>query len=70
MFGALFEYIASLFYQFFLSGYVSGNYIFPKPLSAQEEREYLKRCKACFLYTSGPTGPCGREPRVRAGLLT
>lgn len=46
MFGMLFEYIANLFCQFFLSGYVAGNYAFPKPLSAQEEREYLRRCKA------------------------
>lgn len=38
MFGMLFEYIANLFCQFFLSGYVAGNYAFPKPLSAQEER--------------------------------
>lgn len=45
MFGMLFEYIANLFCQFFLSGYVAGNYTFPKPLSAQEEREYLRRCK-------------------------
>lgn len=45
MFGMLFEYIANLFCQFFLSGYVAGNYAFPKPLSAQEEREYLRRCK-------------------------
>lgn len=46
MFGFLFGYIVNLFYQFFLSGYVSGNYAFPKPLGAQEEREYLRRCKA------------------------
>lgn len=45
MFGMLFSYLANLFSQFFLSGYVSGNYAFPKPLSANEEREYLKRCK-------------------------
>ena len=25
---------------------MAGNYAFPKPLSAQEEREYLRRCKA------------------------
>lgn len=45
MFSMLFSYLANLFSQFFLSGYVSGNYAFPKPLSANEEREYLRRCK-------------------------
>lgn len=45
MFSLFLGYLASLFSQFFLSGYVSGNYTFPKPLSAQDEKEYLKRCK-------------------------
>ena len=45
MFSIFLSYITQLFCQFFLHGYVSNGYTFPKPLSAAEEERYLALCK-------------------------
>ncbi len=43
MFSLLIGYFTDLIFRVFLHGYVSNGYVFPKPLSADEEREYLNR---------------------------
>ncbi len=43
MFSLLISYFTDLIFRVFLHGYVSNNYAFPKPLSADEEKEYLYR---------------------------
>ena len=45
MFAALFNFVSALISQIFLSGYISNNYVFPKPLSPEEEEKYLELCK-------------------------
>ena len=45
MFSFIFEFFSNLLFRIFLHGYVSNNFSFPKPLSAQEEREYLLKCR-------------------------
>lgn len=45
MFAALVQFIYAVMSQIFLSGYVSNNYVFPKPLSPEEEKKYLELCK-------------------------
>ncbi len=45
MFEFLFEFFSDLILRVFLHGYVSNNYVFPKPLTAAEENEYLKRAR-------------------------
>ena len=41
MFTAILDFVSSLVSQIFVGGYLSGNYTFPKPLSAEEEKKYL-----------------------------
>ena len=40
MLTVIFEWLETVL---ILAGYVSGNAAFPKPLNAEEEREYLQR---------------------------
>lgn len=42
MLSILLGYLGQILGQFFLHGYVSGGYTFPKPLSAKEEEKYLE----------------------------
>lgn len=46
MFDMLFEFFTNLFCRIFLHGYVSGGYTFPKPLSEEEEKEYIEKHRA------------------------
>ncbi len=45
MFAALFNFVSSLISQIFLGGYISNNYVFPKPLLPEEEEKYLELCR-------------------------
>lgn len=45
MFAAIFNFVSSLLSQIFLGGYVSGSYVFPKPLKPEEEELYLNLLK-------------------------
>ena len=42
MFGGFFDIISQVISQLFLGGYISGSYVFPKPLTPEEEEKYLK----------------------------
>lgn len=44
MFAGVFDLLSQVISQIFLGGYISGGYVFPKPLSPQEEKKYLELC--------------------------
>lgn len=46
MLSIIFSYLSELFCSIFLHGYVANNYAFPPPLKSEDEKKYLKMCRA------------------------